>query len=100
MIVVPGVQWRQGGFDAIDFSDLTASVRSGPVSWAEGGALVVPFDPEPSGSEQIVIRRRLLTRDAEHEARVAAMQAALAGLPDTLPDAVELILRDQLGPLA
>ncbi len=58
-----------------DFSDLTASVRTGSATW-DDDALCIPFDPEPSPAEQVLIRRRLMTRDNAHEAWVAAVVAA------------------------
>lgn len=60
-----------------DFSDLTECVRDGEPWWADGTTLVLPFDPEPSEVEQVRIRRRLMTRDADHEAWVGECVAAL-----------------------
>lgn len=64
----------------VDVSDLTNSERIGPPYWDADGALVIPFDPEPTENEQARIRRRLLTVDAAHETEVATMQEALAAL--------------------
>lgn len=55
-----------------DLSDLTASQRSGEPYWADDeiDVLVVPMDPEPSEAEQEAIRRRLVSEDADDEARL------------------------------
>ncbi len=57
-----------------DLSDLTASVRTDSATW-DGDTLCLPFDVEPTPAEQVLIRRRLMTRDAAHEAWVAAVVA-------------------------
>lgn len=66
--------------DPTDFSDLTASVQTGPAYWLEGevDTLVVPFDVEPTPAEAAAIRRRLITADAEEEARVKQLEADAA----------------------
>lgn len=53
-----------------DLSDLTASQRTGVPYFEPDDWLVVPLDPEPSEVEQTAIRRRLVTVDAEDEARL------------------------------
>lgn len=95
-----GVNFREGDLNDLDFSDITASVMDGRVRW-DGDALVLPFDPEPSEADQAAIRLRLLTRDADHEAQVTQMRAALNDLAgdDPLTNAVRLLLDVQLGPL-
>jgi hypothetical protein len=57
---------------AADLSDLTASARDGECYWddVEADVLVCPMDPEPSEAEQAAIRRRMVTADAEDEARL------------------------------
>lgn len=81
-----------------DMSDLTAAKRDGDPEWVDGD-LVIPFSPEPTPDEQAAIRLRLLTRDAAHEAQVAAMQgvlAAIAGKSDPLSTGLRLLLNAQL----
>lgn len=91
--------------DGVSLSDLTDRTPGLPY-WDAEGALVIPFDIEPTPAEQAAIRRRLLTRDAAHEAQVKAMQDALAGLgqtantPTEIVNALRLLLRAELGPLA
>lgn len=88
--------------DATDLSDLTASVRTGPATWGEDGTLMIPFDLEPSAAEQLLIRRRLVTRDADEEAGVAAMVTTRAALrtvtQTTLTRAVVALLDSVLRP--
>lgn len=76
-----------------DVSDLTASVRQG-AHWDEGD-LIVDFDVEPSPAEQRLIRRRLLTRDAAHEAWVGRVVDADAMVRTslTLNTATKTLLR-------
>lgn len=75
-----------------DLSDLTASVRTDSATW-DGDTLCLPFDVEPSLAEQVLIRRRLMTRDAEHEAWVAAVADAVADVaPDTPAHRLLLLL--------
>ena len=92
------------GPSAVDLSDLTASCMTGDAAWVDATTLDIPFDTEPTATERAAIVRRLLTRDAAHEAQVKAMQEALAALPvsPTSPTerAVVLLLRAELGPLA
>ena len=59
----------------VDFSDLTRSRMVGAASW-EDESMVIPFDVEPSASEQAAIRRRLLTADATEESTVTGLLAA------------------------
>lgn len=56
-----------------DLSDLTASQRTGRCYWEARDWLVVPLDPEPSKAEQTAIRRRLVTANAEDEARLVSL---------------------------
>ena len=67
-----------------DVSDLTASELVGSPHWVDGTTLVLPFDPEPSAAEQRLIRRRLMTEDAAHEAWVSDVVDAVSDL-DALP---------------
>lgn len=99
--IPPGGQLRAGAA-AVDISDLTDSVRTAPAGWLDG-SLEIPLHPEPSAAEQVLIRRRLLTRDAAEEMRVGLLQAALAGIEgDTSPlaDAVRELLTDRLEKVA
>ena len=72
-----------------DVSDLTASVLDGDPYWEAPTTLVLPFDPEPSGAEKALIRRRLMTRDAGEEAWVTALVAARAA--DDVPAMTRLL---------
>ena len=72
-----------------DVSDLTASVLDGDPYWEAPTTLVLPFDPEPSVAEQALIRRRLMTRDADEEAWVTALVAARAA--DDVPAMTRLL---------
>ena len=87
---------------SIDVSDLTSAPRAGAPAWTEGGALSIPFDPEPTESEQGQIRRRLLTKTPEEEAWVGALLDAYADLaedPTPVATATRLLIQDRLGPL-
>lgn len=82
--------------DDCDWSDLTASAQVGPAFWHQTivDALVVPFVPEPTAAEAAAIRRRLLTSDADEEARVAQL-AKDADNPNT-PTSVRGLIRAEL----
>lgn len=70
-----------------DFSDLTTSTQVA-ARWEEAGTvLVMEFDPEPSPAEQVLIRRRLMTRDAAHEAWVGALRAEVDAMVADTPSA-------------
>lgn len=84
----PGPLLRGGDTDV---SDLTDSQRTGPAYW-EDGALVLPFDVDPTPAEQALICRRLMTRDAAHETWVGAVSDALAAIPETDPCRPLLVL--------
>lgn len=58
-----------------DLSDLTASQRTGVPYFEPDDWLVIPLDPEPSEVEQTAIRRRLVTVDADDEARLYRLLA-------------------------
>lgn len=93
--VPPSATLRAG---EVDFSDLTGSEQTGPPVWVGETTLEIPFEPEPPASEQALIRRRILTRDAAHEARVTAFIAAASnlGTPDGVAAAVRLLLTEAL----
>lgn len=95
LTIPPGGALRAG---VVDVSDLTDSTRTGAPRWLDETTLELPFDPEPTDAEQTLIRRRLLTRDAAHEARVAALLASAADLstPASLASAVRLLLTEAL----
>lgn len=65
--------------DEADLSDLTTCKRTGPAYWHpdEVDALVVPLDPEPTESEALAIRRRLVSADAADEAHLYELLAAV-----------------------
>lgn len=79
--VKPGQMQRDPATTAFD--DLTASAPTAAPSWQDHSTLVLPFDVEPTAAEQLLIRRRLMTRDTEHEARVTAIRAAADALPES-----------------
>ena len=66
--------------DDIDLTDLTSATRTAPARWVEceehGAAdcLLIPLDAEPTANEQAAIRRRLVTVDADDEARLASLR--------------------------
>ena len=66
--------------DAVDISDLTASVRTGEAYWDpdELDVLVIPMDRAPGPVQQEQIRRRLVTADAADEARLNDLLTARA----------------------
>lgn len=82
----------------VDMSDLTTATQTGPPRWVDETTLEITFDREPTVAEQALIRRRLLTRDAAHEARATAFVAAAAnlGTPDGVAAAVRLLLTEAL----
>jgi hypothetical protein len=89
MILSDMVIRRPEGADAVDLSELTASVQVGPAFWSPAAVdeLVIPMDPEPSPAEQTAIRRRLATVDADDEANLhdlLAQRKALTGLEPPL----------------
>lgn len=63
--------------DELDFSDLTASVVTGPASWVEGG-LEIPFEPDPSPAEVKRIIIRLESENLNEETLRVQAEAALA----------------------
>lgn len=85
--------------DDVDLSDLTSAQRTGPAVWDEDGLLRVPFDRDLTADEEALIRRRLLTRDADQESEVATMQdalVALAGKTGTIAGALRVLLESHL----
>lgn len=60
--------------DDVDFSDLTASQRTGPAVWTDDG-LDVPFDPPLSAAELAAVTLRLTTNDHAEEQQRAALAA-------------------------
>ena len=92
--------------DQTNFGDLTDAVQTDLARWVNETTIEIPFDTEPSTDEQAAIRLRLLTRDAEQEARVVAMRKAVAALkqspttPTELRDGLVLALTELLGDLA
>ena len=83
LTVTPGRPLRDPA--TTDLSDLTASERTGDAAWLDETTLHLPFTPEPSQAEQALIRRRLMTRDAEQEAWVGAVVNTLAAIPTSEP---------------
>lgn len=81
---------------AADVSDITSAVRTGECYWdpAELDVLVCPFDPEPTETEQLSIRRRIVTADAADEAHLYELLDAVND-PAT-PEWARLTLRAQL----
>lgn len=73
-LYLPNNLLKRGG---ADLSDLTDSCQTGPAYWDPEmlDVLVVPLDPEPTAAEQDAIRRRLVTVDADDEARYADLLA-------------------------
>ena len=64
--------------DAVDISDLTASVRTAESYWEPGDVLVIPMDRAPGPVQQEKIRRRLVTEDAADETRLNDLLTARA----------------------
>lgn len=95
-VEVPPVGALRSG--EVDFTDLTGATQTGPPVWVGETTLEIPFNPEPTAAEQKLIRRRLLTRDSAHEARVTAFVAAAAnlGTPEGVADAIRLLLTEAL----
>jgi hypothetical protein len=86
----------------LDFSDLTASEVTGPYQWINEGQLDIPFDPDPSDDEQVLIRRRLVTKDSDAEYRLnclAELAATLDGNDDPAARATRLLILERLSEL-
>ena len=99
-VTIPaGVQIRPDA-DALDFTDIAPGcVRSGPASWNEDGSLSIPFAPEPTAAQQVLIRRRLLTKDARDE-RIVAGLATVYGKLDpnvAVQQTLRLMIEDRVG---
>jgi len=93
LTIPAGLSIRPGAGD-LDFTDLAPGCeRVGSASWDGAQTLSLPFDPEPSAQQQQLIRRRLLTRDAEEERVVAGLVAE----HDAAEGAVRLLIEDRVG---
>ena len=92
-VTIPtGLSIRPGAAD-LDFTDLAPGCeRSGSASWVDG-QLNIPFTPEPSPDQQQLIRRRVLTRDADEERIVAGLVAEYP----TATGALKLLIEDHVG---
>lgn len=98
------------GVDDIDFSDITASVRTGPAETVlgSGGDVLIPFDVEPTPEEQARIIRRLCTTNDNEATLQDRADAALstlrtiAGSTGAIPEpqlsnAIRFLARTQIG---